>query len=160
MRQRILYGVLLCGLCLATGCARQRPAMPLAASGGRTATAVGIVAGLRGTGDGPDFRPLATIRPESDRRTMALVFLHAEIPLGARSGQHVWVHVSPVGPATSLENGRLVSVVLTSHEVVPQTHIECSGNVSVDRQNATSGKARGIVRVRAPGDPERQKEGS
>lgn len=84
---------------------------------------MGLVVGLRGTGDGgkflPAMRPLAemigaladpnTVALElKDARNVALVALTATLPpAGVREGDRVDVYVSSLGPAKSLEGGRL-----------------------------------------------------
>jgi flagellar P-ring protein precursor FlgI len=84
---------------------------------------MGLVVGLRGTGDGgkfaPAMRPLAammqrlidpnTIAAElKDVNNVALVSLTAKLPeSGVREGDHVDVQVASLGPASSLAGGRL-----------------------------------------------------
>ncbi|HEX7008755.1 MAG TPA: flagellar basal body P-ring protein FlgI [Phycisphaeraceae bacterium] len=90
---------------------------------------MGLVVGLKGTGDGgkflPAMRPLAevvgrlidpnTVAAElADAKNVALVALTADLPAaGVREGDRVDVHVSAVGPAKSLEGGRLFLIPLT-----------------------------------------------
>jgi len=89
-------------------------------------TGMGLVVGLPGTGDGGDYlpamRPLAKmintlIDPTAnvvelgDGSNVALVSLSAEIPAhGVREGDRIDVHIASIGPAQSLEGGRLLLV--------------------------------------------------
>jgi flagellar P-ring protein precursor FlgI len=84
---------------------------------------MGLVMGLRGTGDGgkfmPAMRPLTevigaltdpnTVANElKDARNVALVALTATLPAaGVREGDRIDVHVTSLGPAKSLAGGRL-----------------------------------------------------
>lgn len=90
---------------------------------------MGLVVGLKGTGDGGNFapamRPLAEIIGRlidpnvvagelADSKNVALVALTAEIPSsGVREGDRIDVHVSAVGPAKSLAGGRLFLIPMT-----------------------------------------------
>ncbi len=90
---------------------------------------MGLVFGLKGTGDGgkflPAMRPLAqvigrfvdpnTVAAElSNSKNVALVALSAEAPAsGMRDGDLLDVRLSAVGPAKSLEGGRLFMIPLT-----------------------------------------------
>lgn len=93
-------------------------------SGQRTnvLTGVGLVYGLRGSGDGGDFlpaiRPLAamlgkfsnaaTVAELSDVKNVAIVTLTATVPAnGVRDGDKLDVHIMSFGAATSLRGGRL-----------------------------------------------------
>lgn len=96
---------------------------------GNRLVGMGLVVGLRGTGDGgkfmPAMRPLAEvigglIDPSvvaaelKDARNVALVALSAVIDeTGVREGDTVDVHVMTVGSAKSLEGGRLFIVPMT-----------------------------------------------
>jgi flagellar P-ring protein precursor FlgI len=98
--------------------------------GSETSTLVGmgLVAGLKGTGDGgkfmPAMRPLAAVTQHlldpntiatdlGDAKNVAIVMLTAEIPAtGVREGDHIDVHVSAVA-AKSLEGGRLFLIPMT-----------------------------------------------
>ena len=89
---------------------------------------MGIVVGLKGTGDGGKFAPAmrslatviqhlidpATVALElKDARNVALVALSASLPeSGVREGDQVDVHVSAIA-AKSLEGGRLFMIPLT-----------------------------------------------
>jgi len=85
-------------------------------------TGIGLVFGLKGTGDGGQYsaaiRPLAEmLKKLSDPTTalelantqnVALVNITATLPSnGVRDGDHIDVYVSSVGTATSLKGGRL-----------------------------------------------------
>jgi flagellar P-ring protein precursor FlgI len=93
-------------------------------SGQRTnmLTGLGLVYGLKGTGDGGDYapaiRPLAamlgkfsdtaTVQELSKSVNVAVVNLTATIPsTGAREGDHVDVRIASIGAAASLNGGRL-----------------------------------------------------
>ncbi|MFP4143727.1 MAG: flagellar basal body P-ring protein FlgI [Phycisphaeraceae bacterium] len=83
----------------------------------------GLVVGLNGTGDGGDFLPamrsLAQIIGRlvdpnvvaaelEDAENVALVTLTAQVPrTGCREGDRLDVHIASIGPAESLEGGRL-----------------------------------------------------
>ena len=89
---------------------------------------MGLVVGLRGTGDGgkfmPAMRPLAELigtlsdpnvvaAELKDAKNVALVALTATLPAtGVREGDKIDVQVSSVGPAKSLEGGRLFLIPL------------------------------------------------
>jgi len=85
-------------------------------------TGLGLVFGLKGTGDGgaylPAIRPLvsmlskfadpATVRDLANVQNVALVSITATVPpSGVRSGDKLDVHVSSIGAASSLKGGRL-----------------------------------------------------
>lgn len=85
-------------------------------------TGLGLVYGLRGTGDGGDFlpaiRPLATMLGKfantssiddlADVKNVALVSLTATVPgHGVRDGDRLDVYVTSLGAAKSLRGGRL-----------------------------------------------------
>ncbi|HZL34294.1 MAG TPA: flagellar basal body P-ring protein FlgI [Tepidisphaeraceae bacterium] len=93
-------------------------------SGQRTnlLTGLGLMYGLKGTGDGGDYaaaiRPLAsmlgkfsdpvTVTELSKTQNVAIVELTATIPsTGAREGDHIDVRIASVGSATTLKGGRL-----------------------------------------------------
>lgn len=90
-------------------------------------TGLGLVVGLRGTGDGGDFtpaiRPLATmlgkfndraeIRELGNVANVALVSVTAVLPpRTVRNGDKIDVYVSSLGAATSLKGGRLLIMPL------------------------------------------------
>jgi flagellar P-ring protein precursor FlgI len=85
-------------------------------------TGLGLVYGLKGTGDGGDFAaaiaPLrsmlskfgdpVTVQQLKNAANVAVVMVTATIPAaGARDGDHLDVHLSSVGAAASLHGGRL-----------------------------------------------------
>src|SRR5436190_16941298 len=93
-------------------------------SGQRTnvLTGLGLVYGLKGTGDGGDFLPAikplasmlskfsdpATVQELSKVGNVALVSITATIPAdGARNGDKIDVFVTSLGSASSLKGGRL-----------------------------------------------------
>lgn len=89
---------------------------------------MGLVVGLKGTGDGGKFAPamraLAQVIGKlndanvvaselADAKNVALVTITADLPPeGVREGDRVDVHVAAVGPAKSLAGGRLFMVPL------------------------------------------------
>src|SRR5436309_1400282 len=85
-------------------------------------TGLGLVYGLKGTGDGGDFMPAikplasmlsnfsdpATVQELSKVGNVALVSITATIPAdGVRNGDKLDVYVTSIGSAASLKNGRL-----------------------------------------------------
>src|SRR4051812_19347795 len=93
-------------------------------SGQRTnvLTGLGLVYGLKGTGDGGDFMPAikplasmlgkfsdpATVQELSKVGNVALVSITATIPNnGVRSGDKIDVYITSLGSASSLKGGRL-----------------------------------------------------
>jgi len=91
-------------------------------------TGLGLVYGLKGTGDGGDFlpaiRPLAemlgkfsnaaTVRELSAVGNVALVSLTATVPSnGVRDGDKIDLYITSLGAATSLKGGRLFVTPMT-----------------------------------------------
>src|SRR3954463_4307581 len=85
-------------------------------------TGLGLVYGLKGTGDGGDFmpaiKPLAamlskysdpsTIKELANAQNVALVSITATLPAdGVRDGESIDCYVTSIGAATSLKGGRL-----------------------------------------------------
>src|SRR6266550_4976795 len=85
-------------------------------------TGLGLVYGLKGTGDGGDFMPAikplasmlgkfadpATVQELSKVQNVALVSITATIPAnGVRDGDKIDVYVTSLGAAASLRGGRL-----------------------------------------------------
>ena len=85
-------------------------------------TGLGLVYGLKGSGDGGGFTPAiaplrsmlakfgnpVTVQQLNNAANVAVVMVTATIPAaGARDGDHLDVHISSVGAATSLHGGRL-----------------------------------------------------
>lgn len=113
---------------------------------------MGLVFGLKGTGDGgkflPAMRPLAavvqglvdpaTVAAElKDSKNVALVALTATLPAtGVREGDRVDVHVSCVGPAKSLEGGRLFLIPMTGPLPGSPTFAFAEGPVTTEDANA------------------------
>jgi flagellar P-ring protein precursor FlgI len=91
-------------------------------------TGLGLVYGLKGTGDGgqflPAIRPLAgmlgkfsdpaTVTELANAQNVALVSITATVPSnGVRDGDHIDVYVTSLGAATSLRGGRLFVTPMT-----------------------------------------------
>ena len=91
-------------------------------------TGLGLVYGLKGTGDGGDFQPAikplatmlgkfsnpATVRELEDVKNVALVSLTATVPShGVRDGDRIDVYITSIGAASSLRGGRLFVTPLT-----------------------------------------------
>src|SRR3954452_8972886 len=93
-------------------------------SGQRTnlLTGLGLVYGLKGTGDGVDFQPAirqlasmlgkfsdsSTVHELANVQNVAIVSLTATVPAnGVRNGDHIDVYVTSIGAAGSLHGGRL-----------------------------------------------------
>ncbi len=87
-----------------------------------TLTGMGLVFGLKGTGDGGDFLPAikplaamlakynnaADLRQLTAVKNVALVMITATVPAsGVRNGDKIDVYLSSIGSAGSLRNGRL-----------------------------------------------------
>jgi flagellar P-ring protein precursor FlgI len=85
-------------------------------------TGLGLVYGLKGTGDGGDFQPAikqlasmlgkfsdpTTVKELGNVSNVAIVSLTATIPSnGVRNGDHIDVYVTSIGAAGSLRGGRL-----------------------------------------------------
>jgi flagellar P-ring protein precursor FlgI len=111
-------------------------------------TGMGLVVGLNGTGDGGDFlpamRPLAEVIGRlvdpnvvaselQDAQNVALVSLSAELPAsGVREGDRVDVHVASVGPAESLDGGRLFMVPMIGPHRNSPTYAYAEGPVTLE----------------------------
>jgi len=93
-------------------------------SGQRTniLTGLGLVYGLKGSGDGGDFQPAirqlasmlskfndpTTVQELGSAANVAVVSLTATVPSnGVRNGDHIDVYVTSIGGAGSLKGGRL-----------------------------------------------------
>src|SRR5271170_6581096 len=85
-------------------------------------TGLGLVYGLKGTGDGGSFAPAiaplrsmlskfgdpVTVQELNNAANVAVVMVTATVPSsGARDGDHLDVYVSSVGASASLRGGRL-----------------------------------------------------
>jgi len=109
---------------------------------------MGLVVGLDGTGDGgkfrPAMRPLAAVIEKlidptvvaeelKDARNVALVTLSATLPAsGVREGDAVDVYVSSVGPAKSLEGGRLFMVPMMGPRPTAEPLAFAEGSVVIE----------------------------
>lgn len=112
---------------------------------------MGLVAGLDGTGDGGDFlpamRPLAEvigrlIDPNvvtaelEDADNVALVAMSADLPAaGVREGDRVDVHLSSVGPASSLEGGRLFLIPMTGPLPESPVYAFAEGPITIENED-------------------------
>ncbi len=124
-----------------------------------TLVGLGLVVGLKGTGDGGDFLPtlrsLATAMQlmgnpigrggalELARaRNVALVTVTAHVPAsGARQGQRVTCSVSSIGAAKSLAGGRLFSTPLQGpRPESARVFAIAEGPIEIDPANPTTGK--------------------
>lgn len=91
-------------------------------------TGIGLVFGLKSTGDGGSFQPAvrplaemlanfsnaATVAELADAKNVAIVSLTARVPAnGARAGDTLDVYVTSIGKATSLRGGRLFVAPMT-----------------------------------------------
>lgn len=91
-------------------------------------TGLGLVYGLKGTGDGGDFQPAikplatmlekfanpATVRELEDVTNVALVSITATVPSnGVRDGDRIDIYITSIGAASSLRGGRLFVTPLT-----------------------------------------------
>ena len=126
---------------------------------------MGLVTGLKGTGDGGKFLPMARAlgmalrkldnpandAPEfKDANNVALVLIEATVPAnGIRRGQRIDCFVQSIGSAKSLRGGRLMVTPLGTQEVKDDRAMGlASGAVLVeDATVPTSGKITGGVVV-------------
>jgi flagellar P-ring protein precursor FlgI len=122
-------------------------------------TGLGLVMGLKGTGDGgkylPTIRPLAamlgkfndptTLADLSDGNNVAVVSIIATVPAdGVRDGDRIDVNVMSIGAATSLKGGRLFVSPMTS--AVPDSGVFAlaDGPISIeDPTTPTVGSIKG-----------------
>ena len=125
-----------------------------------TITGLGLVYGLKGTGDGGDFLPairmLAGMLGQFDNKVnvvdlkavknVALVSLTATIPAtGARAGDKVDVYVNSIGSASSLKDGHLFVTpmqILAGKDLKPLLGFS-TGLVAIE---GTSSPTSGIIR--------------
>jgi len=97
-------------------------------------TGLGLVYGLKGTGDGGDFQPAikplvtmlgkfadsSTVKELASVQNVALVSITATIPsTGARNGDHLDVYITSIGAAGSLRGGRLFITPLQGPSPAP-----------------------------------------
>lgn len=163
--QHALRGLTLVSLCLGLLFARETQAETLIqdichvkGQEDNTLVGLGLVVGLRGTGDGGDFLPtlrsLATamqlmgspIGPNgglelAKARNVALVTVTAHVPAsGARQGQRITCTVSSIGAAKSLEGGMLFSTPLQGpRPESARVFAIAEGPIEVDPNNSTTG---------------------
>ncbi len=120
-----------------------------------TLVGMGLVVGLKGTGDGkflPAARPLAAVMQRlidpntvaaelKDAKNVALVALEATVPAdGVREGDRIDVYVSAIGTAKSLEGGRLFLFPMTGPLPDSPVFAFASGPVLIeDRDTPTVG---------------------
>ena len=123
--------VFVCSVLLASSAAHAVRIADITRIGGQRTnvlTGLGLVYGLKGTGDGGDFaaaiRPLAsmlknlqdpvTVSELNKVQNVAVVSITAVVPnTGAREGDHLDLRVMSIGDATSLKGGRLFVCPLT-----------------------------------------------
>ncbi len=127
---------------------------------------MGLVTGLKGTGDGDKYLP--TIRamggflrlnanPVNDAaelkggKNIALVMIEATVPKGGiYRGQTIDCFVTSFGPATSLAGGRLMPSPLSSEQVKSERAVAlASGPISIEDKQSTSGKINSGARLMA-----------
>jgi len=121
-------------------------------------TGLGLVYGLKGTGDGGDFlpaiKPLAAMLGKfqdtsavtdlASAANVALVTLTATVPAnGARDGDHLDVYVTSIGASTSLKGGRLF--VTPMNGPIPGSDIYALSNGPVDLEDESTPTA-GLVK--------------
>lgn len=121
---------------------------------------LGLVTGLKGTGDGGDFmpaiRPLAAFLEQfsnpvansdelQDAKNVAVVAVEATLPeFGAREGDRLDVRVTSLGAAKSLAGGRLLSCPLQGPTKSDQRNYAlASGAIVIDEPPVPTG---GLVR--------------
>lgn len=121
--------------------------------GSETSTLVGygLVVGLNGTGDGGEFgpahRPLVEVINRliddqtqlgelEDSKSVALVAIEATVPAnGVREGDLLDVYVSCVGPAKSLEGGRLFLIPLVGEHKDSDVMALARGPVQIEDED-------------------------
>jgi flagellar P-ring protein precursor FlgI len=122
-------------------------------------TGLGLVTGLKGTGDGGDFmpaiKPLAAMLGKfqdtsavtdlASAANVAIVTLTATVPAeGAHDGDHLDVYVSSFGAATSLKEGRLFVSPMSGPIPGSDVYALSSGGVDLeDPASPTSGVVHG-----------------
>jgi flagellar P-ring protein precursor FlgI len=122
-------------------------------------TGLGLVVGLKGTGDGGDFlpaiKPLASMLSKfqdtsavtdlAGAANVAIVTLTATVPAnGVRDGDHLDVYVSSFGAASSLKNGRLFIAPMSGPIPGSDVYALSSGAVDIeDPSSPTSGVVHG-----------------
>jgi flagellar P-ring protein precursor FlgI len=122
-------------------------------------TGLGLVVGLKGTGDGgaflPAIKPLAsmlskfqdtsTVTDLASAANVAIVTLTATVPAtGAKDGDHLDVYVSSFGAAASLKDGRLFIAPMNGPMPGTDVYALCSGPVDIeDPSSPTDGVVHG-----------------
>jgi flagellar P-ring protein precursor FlgI len=114
-------------------------------------TGLGLVCGLKGTGDGGDFlpaiKPLAAMLSKfqdtsavtdlASAANVAIVTLTATVPAnGARDGDHLDVYVSSFGAATSLKRGQLFIAPMSGP--IPGSDVYALASGAVDLEDDSS----------------------
>lgn len=114
---------------------------------------IGIIEGLKGTGDGPTFTPLVQLakRLHSDRgmvandyKSMAIVVVSSQLPVPALKGMISDVTVHALGPAVSLNGGyltrtELVTAIDSTLSVLAEGRVEtCNCDLSTSGKVAKS----------------------
>jgi flagellar P-ring protein precursor FlgI len=122
-------------------------------SGARTNTLIGmgLVVGLKGTGNGGSFQPTAramanmlgkfcnpsTVAELSNGSNVAIVTVYCTLPAnGVRDGDHLDVRVDSIGPATSLQYGTLYMV---SHQPMGVRWMPAAGRLARFAQKQATG---------------------
>lgn len=111
---------------------------------------MGLVVGLKGTGDGGKFAPAMRALSQvigrlnddgvvaselADAKNVALVSVTAELPAeGVREGDRVDVYVAAIGPAKSLEGGRLFMVPLIGPQKNSPVFAYAEGALTIERE--------------------------
>jgi flagellar P-ring protein precursor FlgI len=114
-------------------------------------TGLGLVYGLKGTGDGGDFMPAikplaamlgkfqdtAAVTDLANAANVALVTLTATVPAnGARDGDHLDVYVTSIGAASTLKGGRLFVTPMSGP--VPGSDIYALSNGPIDLEDEST----------------------
>jgi flagellar P-ring protein precursor FlgI len=128
-------------------------------------TGIGLVVGLKGTGDGgaylPAMKPLAALLTKfadptsvvdlSSAQNVAIVMVTVTLPAsGVRNGDALDVHFFSVGAATSLKYGHLFNVALMGPNGKPYTPHDEQGNALPTMPYAM---ANGEVQIEDPNAP-------
>lgn len=124
---------------------------------------LGIVVGLKGTGDGGNFAPTmrclaqamtvmgkpATLPELKDSKNVALVTVTATVPAGARQGDTLDCVVSSVGSAKSLQYGQLFLTPLVGPDRNnPRIFAFAQGPITLDEEEiTTTGRVRAGCRL-------------
>src|ERR1019366_4412929 len=142
---RFAFFIPLCLLAMAPSAFAVKVADITRIGGARTnvLTGMGLVVGLKGTGDGgsymPAIRPLAALLSKfadptsvaelSNASNVAIVQITATMPAnGVRNGDHLDVYVLSTGAAASLRGGRLFVTPMLGATGLPCVPGESEGN--------------------------------